>query len=180
MHIKEVIVVEGKNDTINIQKAVDAYTIETHGTHLSKETLKLIQAAQKTRGVIIFTDPDSPGDQIRNKINQQIDGCKNAFLASKDARGRGKVGIEHAKSEDIIEALKHCTTFEKEKQESLKWNEFLALGLSGKQESSALREAVTHYFHLGEANAKTCFKRLNMLGITKRQIEEVLRKEYGK
>lgn len=180
MHIQEVIVVEGKNDTINIQKAVDAYTIETHGTHLSNQTLKLIEKAQKTRGVIIFTDPDSPGDQIRNKINQRIDGCKNAFLPSKIARGRGKVGIEHAKSSDILEALAHCVTFEKEKKESLTWNEFLALGLSGKKESSALREVVTHYFHLGEANAKTCLKRCNMLGITKEEIEKVLRDKYGK
>lgn len=178
MKIKEAIVVEGKNDTLNILKAVDAYTIETSGTHLSKEVLSLIQQAQKTRGVIVFTDPDSPGDYIRNKVNQQINGCKNAFLPSKKARGKGKVGIEHASHADILEALEHCVTYDAEVKESLNWAEFLELGLSGGMESSRKRAVVSHHFHLGEANAKTCFKRLNMLQITKTQIEEVLRTQH--
>ena len=175
MKIREVIVVEGKNDTLNILRAVDAYTIETQGTHLSKKTLEIIEEAQKTRGVIVFTDPDSPGDQIRTKINQKIDGCKNAFLPSKIARGKGKVGIEHAKPEDIIEALKNCVTYDKNKKESLSWNEFLSLGLNGQSNSSQLRVKVMNHFHLGESNAKTCFKRLNMLEISKEEIEEFLR-----
>lgn len=178
MQIKEVLVVEGKNDTLNIQKAVEAFTIETSGTHLSKETLKLIEEAQKTRGVIIFTDPDSPGDQIRTRINQKIDGCKNAFLPSALARGKGKVGIEHASPEVIRDALEHCVTYQKEFVESISWAQFLDLGLSGKKESSHLRQKVTHHFHLGEANAKTCFKRLNMLQISASQIEEFLRNNH--
>ncbi len=176
MKIKEAIVVEGKNDTLNLLKAVEAYTIETSGTHLSHQTIDLIRRAQKTRGVIVFTDPDTPGDQIRTKVNQAVDGCKNAFLASKDARGKGKVGIEHASAESLREALQHCVTFEKDKAESLSWSEFLELGLSGQSDSKKKRMQITHHFHLGEANAKTCFKRLNMLEITAAQIKEVLRK----
>jgi len=175
MKIREVIVVEGKNDTLNILKAVEAYTIETQGTHLSKKTLKLIEEAQKTRGVIVFTDPDSPGDQIRTKINQKINGCKNAFLSSKIARGKGKVGIEHAKPQDIIEALENCITYDSSKKETLTWSDFLDLGLNGRSNSSQLRLKVMNHFHLGEANAKTCFKRLNMLEISKEEIEEFLR-----
>lgn len=178
MKIKEAIVVEGKNDTLNLLKAVEAYTIETSGTHLSKEVLSLIQKAQETRGVIVFTDPDSPGDYIRNKVNQHINGCKNAFLPSNKARGKGKVGIEHADKADIMEALKHCVTYDIDVKESLSWAEFMELGLSGCQQSSMIRARVSHYFHLGEANAKTCFKRLNMLQITKTQIEEVLRMQH--
>lgn len=175
MKIEEVIVVEGKNDTINIKKAVDAYTIETGGTHLSPKTLRLIEEAAKIRGVIVFTDPDSPGDQIRTKINQHVKGCKNAFLPSKLARGKGKVGIEHASVEDIREALRNCVTYDENKKETLSWKEFIELGLNGRTNSSELRKKVGTYFHLGEANAKTCFKRLNMLEVTKAEIEEILR-----
>ena len=53
MKIKEIIVVEGKNDTNVLQSCIDCDTIETHGTHLSVETLRLIEQAAKTRGVII-------------------------------------------------------------------------------------------------------------------------------
>lgn len=38
MKIKEIIVVEGKNDTNVLQSCIDCDTIETNGTHLSVET----------------------------------------------------------------------------------------------------------------------------------------------
>ncbi len=177
MHIKEVIVVEGKRDTINILRAVDAHTIETQGTHLSKKTLKMISEANKKCGVIIFTDPDFPGTQIRTKINEAIPGCKNAFLPKHLALGKNKVGVEHAEVKDIKDALEHCITYE-DKILSISWKEFLSLGLNGRENSSSLRKRVMHHYFLGEGNAKTCFKRLNMLQITKMDIENYLREEY--
>ncbi len=176
MEVKEVIVVEGKNDTINIQKYIQAYIIETQGTHLSHETLELIKELNEKRGVIIFTDPDSPGESIRNRINQAIPGCKNAFLISKKAKGKGKVGIEHAKKEDILHALENCMTYEIG-QDTLSWQEFLSLGLSANKDSKNLRDKIGRKLCIGEANAKTCFKRLNMLKINKQQLLEILREE---
>ena len=41
--------------------------------------------ANKKRGVIIFTDPDAPGEKIRSTINQHVKGCKNAFIDRKKA-----------------------------------------------------------------------------------------------
>lgn len=61
--IKEVIVVEGKDDTKRIQRAVDADTIETRGSAIPEETLMLIKKLAKTRGVIVFTDPDFSGEK---------------------------------------------------------------------------------------------------------------------
>ena len=46
--IKEVIVVEGKDDTKRIQRAVDADTIETRGSAIPGETLDLIKRLLKT------------------------------------------------------------------------------------------------------------------------------------
>ena len=61
MKLKEIIVVEGKDDTTAIKRAVDADTIETNGSAISEDTIEKIKLAQHTRGVIIFTDPDFPG-----------------------------------------------------------------------------------------------------------------------
>ncbi len=48
--IKEVIVVEGKDDTKQIAKAINADTIETRGSAVPEETLALIEeVAKKTR-----------------------------------------------------------------------------------------------------------------------------------
>ena len=68
MKIKEIIVVEGRDDTVAIRRAVDADTIETNGAAINDETIERIRLAQQQRGVIIFTDPDYPGEKIRKTI----------------------------------------------------------------------------------------------------------------
>ena len=70
--MKEILVVEGKNDTNVLKSFLDCDTIETNGTHLGKEILRQIRLAQKMRGVIIFTDPDFPGEKIRSCINVKM------------------------------------------------------------------------------------------------------------
>ena len=67
--MKEILVVEGKNDTNVLKSFLDCDTIETNGTHLGKEILRQIRLAQKMRGVIIFTDPDFPGEKILSLIH---------------------------------------------------------------------------------------------------------------
>ena len=60
MKIKEIIVVEGKDDTTAVQQSVSADTIETNGSAINTEIIEKIRLAQETRGVIILTDPDYP------------------------------------------------------------------------------------------------------------------------
>ncbi len=114
MKIKEVIVVEGKDDTTAIKRAVNADTIETNGSAISKETIEKIKLAQMRRGVIVFTDPDFPGEKIRKTIMAEVPGCLHAFVEKKDALpkyGRG-IGVEHASPEAIREALKEAHSME--------------------------------------------------------------------
>ncbi len=46
MKIKEIIVVEGKDDTTAIRQAVNADTIETNGSAINDETIEKIKLAQ--------------------------------------------------------------------------------------------------------------------------------------
>lgn len=80
MNIKEIIVVEGKSDTVAVKRAAGADTIETNGSAIDELTLTRIRHAQETRGVIVFTDPDFPGRRIRAIIEERIPGVKHAFL----------------------------------------------------------------------------------------------------
>ncbi|BCE17254.1 hypothetical protein RSC3_04610 [Bacillus paralicheniformis] len=50
MKIKEIIVVEGRDDTAKIKSAVDADTIETNGSAIGEDVIKRIRLAQETRG----------------------------------------------------------------------------------------------------------------------------------
>lgn len=174
MKVKEVLVVEGKHDSEKLKSCVDCDTIETDGTHLGKGKLALIRELQKKRGIIIFTDPDVPGEKIRQSINLAVPGCKNAFIEKKKAKTSKKVGVEHASKEDILEALQHLMTFEAQPEISITWMEFVELGLSGFPNSQKLREVLGNALFIGRANAKTLWKRLNMLGLHQQDVEALL------
>ena len=74
MKINEFIVVEGRDDTQRVKSAVECDTIETNGSAVDEEVIAVIKQAQETRGVIILTDPDFPGDKIRNTIKDRVPG----------------------------------------------------------------------------------------------------------
>ena len=171
--INEVIVVEGANDTKRLKSFFDVDTIETHGLGIKKETIELIKEINKTRGVILFLDPDTPGEKIRNRLNSEIPNLKNAFVLKEDARTKKKVGIEHADKQTLQEALDNLITYSDVK-ESLTRSEYNSLGLNGESDSVEKRNKLSKLFHVGKCNSKTMFKRLNMLGITYKDIEKVL------
>ena len=52
---------------------------------LIEEIIEKIKLAQGTRGVIVLTDPDFPGQKIRNTISEHVPGCKHAFIQKEDA-----------------------------------------------------------------------------------------------
>lgn len=172
--IKEVIVVEGKNDSLRLKEFFDVDTIETHGLGLKKETIEYIKEVNDKRGVILFFDPDHPGEKLRDRLNKEIPGLKNAFVMKQDARTSKKVGVEHASKEVLEEALNNLITF-KEVDNSLTWQEFYLLGLSGQDDSNKKRELLSKQLHIGKCNSKTMYKRLNMLGVTYQELLEKLK-----
>ena len=169
--IKEVIVVEGKNDTNNLKKYFDVDTIETNGLGLTKETLELIKKINLKRGVILLLDPDTPGEKIRKRINDEVPNLKNIFLFKKEARTSKKVGVEHAGKDVLEKAFKNVVTYGKS-LDTISYEEYCELGLVGKSDSARKRELVSSKYRLGKCNAKTLFKRLNMLGIKKEEIKD--------
>lgn len=170
MKINEVIIVEGKTDTQVLKSFLDVDTIETGGSGLNQKTLEYIKTTSLTRDIIVMTDPDFPGKQIRDKISKVIPHCKHAFVNKKDAIKHHKVGIAEATQDAILEALENVVTFSPD-SESITWAEFIQLDIIGDKKR---REEVYDHFHLGYGNVKTLFKRLNLVGITAQQIQDFM------
>ncbi|WP_159635016.1 ribonuclease M5 [Erysipelothrix anatis] len=162
--IKEVIVVEGKHDREKILKCIDADIITSSGTHMSQEFLELCKKMHAYRGLIVFTDPDGPGEMIRRRIIETVGTTKHASLHVLQTKKKQKVGIEHADCEDILEALTKAATFDIY-NESMTWGEFIDCGLSGLPDSQLKRETLSEALHFPKSNAKTTFKYLNMMNI---------------
>lgn len=176
MKIKEIIVVEGKDDTTAIKRAVDADTIETNGSAVNMETIEKIQLAQKTRGVIIFTDPDYPGQKIRQTIAKHVPECKHAFIPKEVAihkHGKG-VGVEHASPEEIRRALKDAHLTTEETVEVITQDDLMVAGLIGGHRAKERREKLGKLLKIGYTNGKQLHKRLQMFQITEATFAEAI------
>jgi len=178
LNIKEIIVVEGKDDTTAIKRAVGADTIETNGSAISDETLRRIAHAQKKRGVIVFTDPDYPGRRIRAIIEEHVPEVKHAFLAKEKTiakNGKG-LGIEHASDEDIRAALNNVYSVATEALEELITIEDLIFAkLIGHPKSKDRRNRLGEILNIGMTNGKQLHKRLIMFQISIEQFAEAIR-----
>lgn len=169
MKIKEIIVVEGKDDTVAIKRALDADTIETNGSAVNASVIEQIKLAQEKRGVIIFTDPDYPGERIRHIVSSNVPGCRHAFLPKKLAKpksGKG-IGVEHASPEAIREALKEAQFIKEAYIEEISQQDLLDAGLIGGPGSKTKREKLGLKLKIGYTNGKQLYKRLNMFQITR-------------
>jgi ribonuclease M5 len=182
IRIQEMIVVEGKEDTVAIRRAVDADTIETGGSAIGEEVLRRIVLAQERRGVIVFTDPDSPGERIRKIVAERVPDCKHAFLLKDEARGKDGIGVEHASNEAIVRALERVRTpvphassdVSEAPAPEIEWSDLLDAGLIVHASASKRRERMGELLGIGYANGKQFHKRCVNFRITRKEFLDAL------
>lgn len=112
--VKEAVIVEGKYDKIKLSNILDALIIETNGfgIYKDKERLNFIRNLAKERGLIIITDSDHSGFQIRNFIANCAKNGSVKHIYIPDVYGKerrklqpskeGKLGVEGISDEIII------------------------------------------------------------------------------
>lgn len=172
--IKEVIIVEGKDDITAVKAALDAEVIATGGFAYKKDFIETLKKIADNRGIIILTDPDYAGEQIRKDLSKHIKNCKHAFLPQGKALKKGDIGVENASKEDIIEAISKARPNEVEKSEEFTKEDLIKHGLAGGPNSSEKRERLGYILGIGYCNAKQLLNRLNNFGITREEFNQAL------
>ncbi len=175
LKIKEAIVVEGRDDTIAINRALDCITIETHGFGIKKETWEILEKAYNEKGLIVFTDPDFSGEEIRRKIMAKFPDSKEAFLTRGDATKKGDIGIENAEPEAIINAIKKAHFTEDHEKDEFTMDDLVQARLAGDPEAAIRREKLGKLLGIGYSNAKTLLKKLNKYNISREEFEAKLK-----
>lgn len=182
--IHEIIVVEGKDDTAAVKRAVEADTIETGGSAVGEQVLRRIELAAARRGVIIFTDPDQAGERIRRIVAARVPGCKHAFLPQEEAELRGDIGIEHASPEAIRRALASVRTERPADDgigpDDVAWDDLIAAGLIVHPRAAQRRLKLGNKLGIGYANGKQFYRRCRMFRITKQELREALAELEGR
>ena len=150
LKIKQAIIVEGKYDKIRLSNLVDAVIIPTNGFELykNKETAELIKMLAKKTGIIILTDSDGAGFQIRSRLRNITRGGEviNVYIPDipgKERRKRapsaeGKLGVEGVDDEILLEAFRKAGVFAEEqtvRKDTITKADLMELGLVGGENS---------------------------------------------
>lgn len=115
--VTEAIVVEGKYDKIKLSSLLDALIISINGfgIYKDKEKLSLIRTLAEKRGLIIITDSDHAGFQIRNFLKNAVrtGNIKHVYIPDvfgKEKRkdkpsAENKLGVEGMSVKALAEAF---------------------------------------------------------------------------
>lgn len=169
--IKEVIVVEGRDDITAVKRAIDAELIAVHGYSV-KKNLNKIQKAYDNNGIIILTDPDFAGVQIRRIITERFPEAKQAYINRHEGIKNGNIGVENANPESIIKALEKAKYETIESENIFTIEDLLEYHLTGFFNSKMLREKLGEKLGIGYSNGKQLLVKLNHYGISMEEFEK--------
>ena len=189
--IREVIIVEGRDDTAAVLRAADCLTIETHGYGIRGETWERIARVYEDPGIVIFTDPDHAGREIRRAVKERFPRAGEANLTAQQAERKGDIGIENAEPDAILRALARvCEIVYPEgngpagsadgdgpsKEPAATAADLEELGLVGGEGSAEARAKAGAALGIGYCNGRAMVRRVAALGITRKELEEALKR----
>lgn len=167
IRVKQAIIVEGRYDKIRLSNIVDTAIICTNGFSIYKDADKqeLIKSLAEKTGIIILTDSDSAGFQIRSFLRSIVKQGEVLNAVTPDIYGKerrkaqpskqGKLGVEGIPDELIIEALKRAGAVvdgepEAPRGEPLTRADLMELGLIGGENSAEMRRELQRRLGLPE------------------------------
>lgn len=162
--INEAVIVEGKYDKIKLSNILDALIIETNGfgIYKDKERRDFIRRLAKERGLIILTDSDHSGFQIRNFIVNCAKGGSVKHLYIPDVYGKerrkeqpskeGKLGVEGISDDILIKLFSdNGVEYENSQPRELITNyDLFAAGISGTPQAGKKKKKLLKQLNLPE------------------------------
>ncbi len=186
LEISRPIIVEGKYDKIRLSLVVKAHIITTDGFGVFKKSEKnhLIRRLAAEKGVIVLTDSDGAGLVIRNHLRNLLPADKIIHLYTPQIKGKekrksepskeGYLGVEGMTPEWIEKTLSPFADGLPKPRMTLTKADLYELGLSGRDDSKARREALAVSLDLPkDLSANALLEAVNLL-VTEEEFEKAL------
>ena len=177
--IKEIIVVEGRDDVTAVKRVVDAQIVQLNGfSGLTAKSIEKLKALAERNDLILLTDPDYAGKKIRAVIEKNIPNIKHAFVSRTNATKKDNVGIENASDDAIREALLHILVSgasDKDKDPIFTVEDLVENGLCIGKGSKEKRLMLGDMLNIGYYNSKQLLNALNSFNITRSEFEEAMK-----
>ncbi len=191
IEINEAVVVEGRYDKIKLSSVLKATIIETKGfgIYKNKPLMQTLRTLAKEVGLVILTDSDDAGFQIRRYLHSSINEGKLIDVYIPELHGKekrkqkasaaGLLGVEGVSVEVIKEAFSKAGVEFGLKAAPIRpitKLDLYNLGLSGGDNSRELREKLLLSYNLpSKISANTMITALNSM-TTFEEIEDRLNK----
>ncbi len=176
INIDGVLIVEGKDDVSYLSSIVNSLFFTTNGYDLSKEKIDFLKRASLRNKLIIYTDPDEAGELIRNRLKSQINGCFEAKSHKIIRKNYKKTGVAELDKNEVYESLKDFVAASP--ITPIKYDLAALVSLSDNPEES--RSILIEKYRLMPGNNKSLENQLNILKISKEEVEEILSGNYKK
>ena len=162
--LKQVILCEGKYDVIRLSSLFDALILPTHGFQIYNDHQRraLLRRLAAQRGLVIATDSDSAGFQIRAYLKSFIppEQLRHVYIpdvAGKEARkceasAEGKLGVEGMDTQALLEAFERAGLLEEQSPPPARLSKLTLYrdGFSGRPGSKARYKALLRALELPE------------------------------
>jgi ribonuclease M5 len=170
------ILVEGRYDKIKLSSIVDANILTTEGFSIfhDKEKLALLRRLAKDGGIIVLTDPDGGGRQIRSFLSGALGTARIHHLhipavhgkekRKKQAGRSGLLGVEGADPEVLTRLLSPFYTDTRPSRASLTKADLFADGLLGGDMSAERRASLSSRLGLpADLSSNALLSAINLL-----------------
>ncbi len=160
-----ILVVEGKSDYNLIRKLnKDVEIFITGGLGLDKEKIEDLRKISENHNkkIVVLTDPDVPGQIIRNKINENISGVYHIYVNKSLANKKNNIGIESMKLEDLKKILSQKLFKETKNKKEYSMNDLIKIGIYN---NSKKRMDFCNKHSISYGNNKKVLRQINNYGI---------------
>ncbi|MDE6088737.1 MAG: DUF4093 domain-containing protein [Oscillospiraceae bacterium] len=192
LQVRQAIIVEGKYDKIKLASIVQAVILQTNGFQIYKNTelLELIRYYAKTTGILIVTDSDRAGFQIRNYIRGAVPEGDIRHIYIPDIFGKekrkakpsaeGKLGVEGIDADILRDAFGKAGVFAEEKPsgEQITKTDLYLAGFNGRPDSAERRRAFQRMLQLPEMLSSSGLLEVLNSRITKEEFQEITERFY--
>lgn len=192
--INEAVIVEGKYDKIKLSSILDTLIIQTNGfsIHKDKQRLDFIKRIADERGILILTDSDHAGFQIRSFLSGAVDKSKVKHAYIPDVFGKekrkekaskeGKLGVEGMDTSVIMQALERAGVLCSQSEKSEKKITTVDLyndGFSGKENSKELKKRLLRFMGLPEFLSTSAFLNVLNSSMSYDEYKNAVKQMYG-
>ena len=170
-YLDGIIVVEGHGDVAFLSSFIKSLDVTTNGYDLPEEEIDFLKHCCDKKKVVVLTDPDDAGKDIREKIRaynfKHIDIEVDLISCNKN----GKHGIAECDKNTILNVLKEHLSNKEPITGNITASKLMNLGIVTKLD----RDKLCKNLHLGICNGKQLVHRINALNIDEEAITKALR-----